>query len=179
MTDACRLFERDRFNLRMIMYLSIFVTFGVIFPPLAVMICVTVIIQTYCTQLYIGQYVVSENGDSESQRSNVLQTLSESSRLVGVLFKRAVYVVGPCAAFFYSFTVYDTYADAGGGSGAVWMSVSMFVLGCLISGLFNVLVDRELKREEEEKESLFRSSKVEMRLSTTGNPLSTENLHSF
>lgn len=137
-----RLFHKDRFNLRIIMYLSIFVTFGVIFPPLAVMICVSVFVQSYFTQLSIGRAVETTPVDSDERRQ-LLRHVDQDCLNVGVIFKQTVYAVGPSAAFLYSFILFDTYGDTAGGKAALWLAALMFGLGCSLSLAFKLLVMRE------------------------------------
>eukprot|EP01034_Spumella_vulgaris_P024925 gene24925-31321_t len=53
------LFFKEPFLLRIVGKLSIFLTFGVMFPPLAVVICVALCVDTYLVQLKIGYFLTS------------------------------------------------------------------------------------------------------------------------
>jgi hypothetical protein len=52
-----KLFDSDRFVIRLINYFAILLTFGSTFPPLALVIAITIISKTYLNQLLLSYYL--------------------------------------------------------------------------------------------------------------------------
>lgn len=127
------LFQSDRFVLRIIMMLAVFVTFGVMFPPLAFMICVSFLITCYFMQFMLGRFVSQQPMTSKQL---ILQYINQDAANTGVTFMKKVHVIGLPATFFYSYFIYDTYGDAVGAMNALWMTFLMGVLGLLCLAAF-------------------------------------------
>lgn len=154
------LFFKDRFNLRVVTYMSVFVTFGVIFPPLAVMICLAVVVHSYLAQLRIGHILNEVSGDPEVHLS-LTKLLDNDVMNTGDIFKHSVVYVGPVAAVFYAFIVFDTYGDQVGAVSAIWAAVVMFTVGCGSSFAFHYFVNRPSMLDERERFS-SKANAVEM-----------------
>ncbi len=74
-----RLFSKELFVLRMISSFSLFLTFGVVFPPLAIVACIAMFTHTVGTQLILGRFVVLLRDEIEKEMA-VINSLEQQSQ---------------------------------------------------------------------------------------------------
>lgn len=120
------LFHKERFVLRTVGKIAVFVTFGVVFPPLAVVLCAAFNSESYLNLLIIGRFLVEI--EDENIRKQFHERLSgECAKCIDLLLVPLVRLVVPFAALFYGFFVFDIYGDEVGFKRAVWTLVLLMV----------------------------------------------------
>eukprot|EP01034_Spumella_vulgaris_P044626 gene44626-biopygen37959 len=62
------LFHKERFTLHILSKLAVFFTFGVVFPPLAIVICAALISETYLNQIVLGRFLEDIKIDSVREK---------------------------------------------------------------------------------------------------------------
>ncbi len=118
------LFRKERFVLRLLSKLAVFLTFGVVFPPLTVVLCVAFYSETYLNEVIMGRFLSSIA--DETLRLKYACILSRDCEgAMELLIKPLLMRVVPFAAFFYAFFVFDMYGDQVGWMGSVWAAVVM------------------------------------------------------
>jgi hypothetical protein len=122
-------FQKDMFALRIINNIAILITFGAIFPPLAVVLCVALFIHTYVLQLQMGRFLVVN--------PSLCGVVNAECRGMAELFASSVWLLAPVAAVFYSFFIFDTLGDQTGWRDAMWaIAVMSCVPGVIWGGYF-------------------------------------------
>jgi hypothetical protein len=100
------IFNRHRYLVKINTYLVIFVAYGTIFPPLAVIICFTIFVITYSEEIIIGRLL------SESKRLQYLwyekQLSFDCAGLMNPL-KHTLFLVIPVSAILFSFLIFDIF----------------------------------------------------------------------
>lgn len=156
------MFTSDRLVLRLIMYFAVLVTFGVMFPPLAAMICIAVYIQTFETQLGFARFIFKRE---ESERKIYLTYFNRDCANIGVMFKRTIHVIGGPAAFFYAFFIFDMYGDKVGGTHALVLAVPMLVVvfvSMMVYRRITIIESTRLRPDEK-----FRGSEIQLNNTST------------
>jgi Leucine-rich repeat (LRR) protein len=153
-------FDASQHVITLLTYLALLLTFGAVFPPLAVCFAVTVICMTVFTRLKVGRFLtcvsdhreeaVKGQGDAESERDSVedAQTRPAPGRLgqgyVAVLEQecegvgsekvlgRSVAMVVAFSCVFYTLFLFDTLGDAVGLSSAYWVLIVVPLVGLLL-----------------------------------------------
>jgi hypothetical protein len=126
-------FHRVRFCVRLLTNSAIFMTFGVLFPPLAVVIMFAICVQTYELQRKISYLYVLRDGDSKVIKSVLLK--EELNKQLTIKFHRTadifsglLWMLFPLVSSFYAFFVFDTLGDQVGFRRAMWAPVVTTVL---------------------------------------------------
>jgi Leucine-rich repeat (LRR) protein len=120
---------RTRFNARshfvaLITYLGILLTFGVVFPPLAVVMCATMLSVAWQTKLSIGRFLHFAREQSALQLAEAIDRDCKGA-VSAELLHRGVFLIMCFACCFYALFLFDTLGDAVGLSGAYWVLIVM------------------------------------------------------
>ena len=142
--------------------LSCIVTFGVVFPPIAIIGFVSLVSETYCTQLSLGRYlhmmdaamlacnqhdrVLCDHNHDHNQAVASLSSLnaelhqlhfdlSSFSSCVAQIWRPIIYT----SALFYSFFVFDTIGDTGDLSNAIVALVIVAFFPIIVRLLLTVI----------------------------------------
>jgi hypothetical protein len=122
------IFNRHRYLVKINTYLVIFVAYGTIFPPLAVIICFTIFVITYSEEIIIGRLL------AESKRLQYLwhekQLSFDCAGLMNPL-KHTLFLVVPVSAILFSFLIFDIFGYLYGWETAV-ISASLVVVVTII-----------------------------------------------
>ncbi len=140
-TSSDPLPHRTVFNLSVVLtnlltFGGLLLTFGVVFPPLAVAIAVTVWASAYFTQLKVGRYVCKA---MELGMPQLVAALEADCRVMGsveVLVHNAVWMIAIITCCFYTLFLFDTLGDAEGFHQAIWVLVVMPLMPMLLWGLW-------------------------------------------
>jgi len=137
--EAPLLFPFDEFIVQMVSSFTLLVTFGAVFPPLAVVICVALLSQTYYAQILVGQLAAAARTSGLPAYILVLdRELDGASRA----FYSTIWLVIPMAAVIFSFYIFDTVGDAVDWTTAVLSAVSIVVLSLLLWLIFPWMTGR-------------------------------------
>lgn len=125
------LFKKDKFVLRMVGKIAVFLTFGVVFPPLAAVLCVAFCSECYVNLMIMGRFLIEIK--DEATRNQFLERMCcDCEDSFYVLLNPLVKLVIPFAAVFYAFFVFDIYGDQVGLKKAIWAPVLLLATPYLI-----------------------------------------------
>ncbi len=94
---------------------AVMITFGVVFPPIAVMGCAALYSLTFSAQLLIGRYA----------QLAPLHDIDRDVRGAKRMFLSSVWMAVPFAVVFYSFLLFDILGDEVGWQRAIWMPTTI------------------------------------------------------
>jgi hypothetical protein len=106
----------------LITYLGILLTFGVVFPPLAVVMCATMLSVAWRTKLSLGRFLHFAREQGAPQLAEALDRDCKGAVSL-VLLRRSVFLIMCFACCFYALFLFDTLGDAVGLSGAYWVLI--------------------------------------------------------
>jgi Leucine-rich repeat (LRR) protein len=123
------LFSKLRLTVKINSYLTILATFGALFPPLAVVGCLTIFIITYFEELCIG-WLLSETRAKkyfwyEEQLNQEAENVEKSSTFT-------LWSTLTVSSFFYGYIVFDTMGDTAGWKAALPMTILLFLFPLLL-----------------------------------------------
>lgn len=125
------LLRKDTFVLRYLGKISVFLTFGVVFPPLAIVLWITFVAETLVNTLLVGRFLTEIRDPILYCRFK--QRLNRDFRgIADLLLTPLVRLLFPFVAIFYGFFVFDILGDEVGYSRAIWISVSLLCWTLLV-----------------------------------------------
>lgn len=122
-----KVFRKDVFCSGIIQTLSVMFTFGIAFPPLAVLALISLYSQTYSTQVFLSRFYHA------AKQSNMIEYMNRIDRHcegLEVHLSRSLVFLIPLSAVFMSGYVFDIIGDEVGSLGATWAPC------CLIGVVF-------------------------------------------
>jgi hypothetical protein len=129
----CPIFDANIHVISLITYLGILLTFGVVFPPVAVAMCATMVSVTWQMKLCVGRFLHLAR---EAKNQACVDTLERDCRgavsLAKLKSSLAIVVCFSCA--FYALFVFDTLGDSVGLARALW-SIAVMPLFLSVSPL--------------------------------------------
>jgi Leucine-rich repeat (LRR) protein len=154
-------FDASQHVITLLTYLALLLTFGAVFPPLAVYFAVTVVCMAVFTRLKVGRFLEnvraddrrSGNAESSGRETAAVDSIEHSEAPAATAGHVAVLeqecevvgsekVLGRCVAMvvtfscvFYTLFLFDTLGDAVGVSGAYWVLIATPLLGILTGTL--------------------------------------------
>ncbi len=133
--------NRDYIVLPIISEFTVFITFGAIFPPLAIVVCYTICITTLFIQTIIGRVVVISR--TQSAVKKYLSKMNEECRNFRRLFLQSIPLISILASFFWGFFLFDILGDSDSSSvsSTVWIFI-MMGFAPIISYVAEVLLDK-------------------------------------
>jgi Leucine-rich repeat (LRR) protein len=100
-------------------YLGILLTFGVVFPPLAVAMCVTMLSVAWQTKLEVGRFLFSARAAGAAVLLSAIENNCRGAISVARL-RNNLYIIVSGSSVFYALFLFDTLGDAVGLKGALW-----------------------------------------------------------
>jgi Leucine-rich repeat (LRR) protein len=116
--------NRDYIVLPILSEFTVFITFGTIFPPLAIVVCYSLYVMTLFTQLIIGRIVIISRVQKEL--NHFIYQMNEECRNFRRLFIQAIPSISILASFFWGFFLFDILGDEIGSLKTLWI---LFVMG--------------------------------------------------
>ena len=151
-------FRRVRFSVRLVTNMAIFLTFGVLFPPLGVIIAVAICAQTFELQRRLNDLydeckskdmpmdhttdleAISEKNRHKAERKQVMDELNKqlTAAFDGTLriIRSLLWMLYPLVGSFYAFFVFDALGNEAGYRGALWAPIVMTAVAVGIGMLF-------------------------------------------
>jgi hypothetical protein len=120
--------------LSLLNYLGLLLTFGVVFPPLAVTFAVAIAASYAHTRLKVGRFLCLAR---DAGRGDCAALIEEECEGVGneVVLRRAVRMLVAVSCLFYAMFLFDTLGDKVGFTGAFWVLIVMPLLPvCYLAG---------------------------------------------
>jgi Leucine-rich repeat (LRR) protein len=123
------LFSKLRLTIKINSYLTILATFGALFPPLAIIACLTIFIITYFEELSIGWLLAETRARKyfwvEEQLNHEAENVEKSSHFT-------LWSTLTVSSFFYGYIVFDTMGDRAGWRAALPMALLLFAFPLLL-----------------------------------------------
>jgi hypothetical protein len=119
-----RIFDANIHVISLITYLGILLTFGVVYPPLAVAMCATMLSVTWQARLEIGRFLHYAREAADQQYIDVLERNCKGTVSLQKL-RRSLFIVVCFSCAFYALFVFDTLGNSVGMTHALW---SIFVV---------------------------------------------------
>jgi hypothetical protein len=123
------IFNKNRLSVRINSYLIVMMSFGVLFPPLALIICVSINIVTIYEEIVIGRLLM------ESERlgfSWYRKQLEKDCYGMGDTLKYTLWSLVPVSSLVYAHIIFDTWGDETGWKRAVLPAVLVCVVPILL-----------------------------------------------
>jgi Leucine-rich repeat (LRR) protein len=133
------LFDGNNQLITQITYLGILLIYGVVFPPLAVVMCATIISVAWQTKLSLGRFLRSAREVNMQQVSVVEQECRGAISVIKL--KRSMFTVVVVCCWFYTLFLFDTLGDAVSIGAAYWVLIVMPLMPVCLYALTYVRVD--------------------------------------
>jgi Leucine-rich repeat (LRR) protein len=146
-------FDASQHLITLLTYLALLLTFGAVFPPLAVCFAVTMLCMAAYTRLKVGRFLF--NAQAQGLAGCAAAVEQECSGVGGTaLLRRSVGMVVAFSCLFYTLFLFDTLGDAEGLAGAYWVLIVvplLVMLGVLAVRYIShcTVSDSELPGEKE------------------------------
>jgi hypothetical protein len=108
-------------------YLALLMTYGAVFPPLAVCFLITMAAMVLFTKLKVGRFLVNAREANLPGQVAIVEQECAGVGEPGILL-RAVCMIAVSAGVFYTLFLFDTLGDQRGLSGAYWVLIVMPLL---------------------------------------------------
>ena len=110
-----------------LMFITLIMTFGVIFPPLAIIFFINICANTYSIQVIIGRFVSNSVNNKSFENLDTLENNMKVQPLLSTIQKCGWFSIYVSFSF-YTLFLFDTLADHVGFSRAYWV---LFVIPCV------------------------------------------------
>lgn len=115
----------SKFLVNTLCNIGILITFGAIFPPLSVVICASILVDTRFVQLMIGRLLTKAEA---ANLPHYCQQLDRDCEGANKAFRHVIWLLLVFTCLFYSLFVFDTLGDAEGWRRALWAPLTMISL---------------------------------------------------
>jgi Leucine-rich repeat (LRR) protein len=120
-----RVFKGSSAIVNTVNFLGLILTFGVVFPPLAVALVVTACAAAFLTKLTLGRFLYF--GDTVGRSTVYAAVLERECEAVGAsgVLRSALWMLVTVSCLFYTLFLFETLGDAVGFRGAYWVFIVM------------------------------------------------------
>ena len=139
--DGRPIFALAKFLVNIVSNIGILITFGAIFPPLAVVICLSILANTRFVQLMIGRLLTKADALHLPSYGHQLDQDCEGAAKA---FRHVIWLLLVFTCLFYSLFVFDILGDSVGWRRALWAPLTMICLPLAI--YFGVVVLKCISR---------------------------------
>jgi hypothetical protein len=122
-TKYNHLFHRERVLVGLVGDAAVLMTFGTIFPPMAVVICITIGINSVVTQLMIGRFISLSFCEEQSYLRPLVTFINNECKDIGRLLAVVLPTISFLASSFWAFALFDCLGDQVGLIKASWIVV--------------------------------------------------------
>jgi Leucine-rich repeat (LRR) protein len=136
------LFDANIYIVTQITYLGILVTFGVVFPPLAVAMCVTMLSVAWQGKLLVGRFLFNARQDGAQYLVDLIEQECKGAVSMEKL-RLSLFIIICYACSFYAMFLFDTLGNAVGVLRAFWLLILMPLLPVLLYVLARLRQCRE------------------------------------
>ena len=119
-------FMAENFVIDTITDISIVLTFGVIFPPLAIIGCISIIFSTAITQLMLGRLVYLAR--SQPDLADIVQKVNNDCAGVRAAAARGLVPLSAVLSMFWAYFLFDILGDAVGYKKALFLLIVMALI---------------------------------------------------
>jgi Leucine-rich repeat (LRR) protein/Na+-transporting methylmalonyl-CoA/oxaloacetate decarboxylase gamma subunit len=118
-------FNKLSFNIQLNSFLAILLSFGALFPPLAVVVCVSIIVVTYFEEMLLGRLLLESR---ELGYEWYTEQIEKECRGVEKSLHLTLWSTLIVSCCLYSYIIFDTMGDTEGWQAALPMAMIMFTL---------------------------------------------------
>lgn len=139
-----RHFPVNQLLVMLINLLGLLLTFGAVFPPLAVALSLTLIAVSYFVKMKVGRFLCNAAAAGRMNYVDLIEAECQKAGTVAVLYRSAWLLVIYSCGFFTLF-LFDTLGDAEGFDGAYWVLIVMPLMPLcmyLVYKLYHYAVDK-------------------------------------
>lgn len=133
-----RYFPVNQMLVVLINLLGMLLTFGAVFPPLAVALAFTLVAVTVFAKLKLGRFLCNAITKRRLNYVDLIEAECQRAGAVTVLY-RSAWILIVISCFFYTFFIFDTLGDAVGFTGAFWVLIVLPLVPAAIFALFTAL----------------------------------------
>jgi Leucine-rich repeat (LRR) protein len=137
--------DANQFLLVILSYVGVLLTFGVVFPPVALSMCVAVFSAVYLTRIEGGRYLSAALAANALTYVDAVNAARDGVGSVAQL-RQAAGVILCVMGVFYAFFLFDTLGDAQGARAACWVMVVLPLVPVLLWGTWEAIAGP--RREE-------------------------------
>ena len=131
-----QLFNKDMFTIGFVSDIAVLMTYGIIFPPLGLVIFCNIIINTFIIQIMIGRFIfLSKSIQQRSYLLPLVDYVNEECKDVGRWIFDSLPTIAILTCVFWSFGLFDTLADSIGTNESLWVLFIVALLPCWIYGI--------------------------------------------
>jgi hypothetical protein len=133
-----RLLDVNALVSTLVTYLGILLTFGVVFPPLAAVMCATMLSVAWQTRVSIGRALYDTQGAGST---HVIEALERDCSVVLSVtnLRRLLFIIVSISCSFYALFLFDTLGDAEGLNSSYWVLIVMPAFPIVLYGLDHAL----------------------------------------
>jgi Leucine-rich repeat (LRR) protein len=133
------LFHKERVLVALVGDVAVLMTFGTIFPPIALVICLTIIVNSVVTQLMIGRFVTIAFSKEQNYLQPIVKFIDSECKDIGKLLAGALPTMSVLASSFWAFALFDCLGDNVGLYRALWIAIVVTLMPLWLYGLFLLL----------------------------------------
>jgi hypothetical protein len=122
-----RLFDANKLFITLLTYLSVLLTFGLVFPPIAVAMLVSIYAVALTSQVEVGRFLTHAMEKGQYQYVGLVERECLGVASVPKL-RQAAMMLLTATCFFYAPFLFDTLGDSVGAAKAAWVVVLLIVL---------------------------------------------------
>jgi hypothetical protein len=139
------LFDKNRYVIRMISYLLILVAYGAIFPPLAIIVFLSVILRTVYEEILMGRLLFTFPQRTERRLQNDCQGMMTP-------MKYCLAIIIPISTLLYSYLIFDSFGKEEEEGIAIIPGIIFGVYSTVLVVWLNTMNTRTKKRKDQKKE---------------------------
>jgi Leucine-rich repeat (LRR) protein len=129
------LFDKNRLTVRISSYFIVFLTFGILFPPVALIICITVFSITTYDEVVIGRLLYESGSLGYSWYRKQLE---KNCLHIANSFKFTIWTLIPISCALFAYIIFDTWGDEGGYLSAITPAIIMFGTPIMVLIVFSL-----------------------------------------
>ena len=132
------IFDAPQYVIAQLTYLCLLMTFGAVFPPLAVALAVTMIGTATFTRLKVGRLLTHAQSQKFAGYEAIVEAECANVASSSMLLRSMWFIVHLSAAF-YALFLFDTLGDVEGFGGAYWVLIVIPMLPAVVYCAYYVL----------------------------------------
>jgi hypothetical protein len=168
------IFDASQHMITLLSYLALLLTFGAVFPPLAMCFTVTMMCIVLFSKLKVGRFLVNAREANQPGQVAIVEQECAGVGEPGILV-RAVSMIAVSAGVFFTLFLFDTLGDQRGLSGAYWVLIVTPITASAVALVTLYWRDGTTASSDEEVENDGRHTEFELTevASATLSPLAT------
>jgi hypothetical protein len=166
------IFDKNRYVVRFNSYLLILIAYGSIFPPLALIVCISICLQSIWQEMIFGRYLYEHTLRIHRQQSSILEDqLKKDCLNMMEPMKYSLVVLIPISCLLFSYLLFDTFGRTVDNflssiPGIILLLIALMIF--LFSNYESQKIEALLIKHENRKEQIFEEVRRSKRLYQRG-----------